>query len=104
MKLRCELLTVKSPELTNGNKFNLAIAETNVIIDWVDEGGTNHATAAKAVYTYVLTKHDHALVPRHLKAQGLVHRFDDSELSHGQASCSGSAVAGDAWIGRHGPG
>jgi hypothetical protein len=55
MKLRCELLTVKSPELTNGNKFNLAVAETNVVIDWVDEGGTNHATAAKAVYTYVMT-------------------------------------------------
>jgi lipopolysaccharide export system protein LptA len=55
MKLRCELLTVKSPELTNGNKFNLAIAETNVVIDWTDESGTNHATAAKAVYTYVLT-------------------------------------------------
>jgi lipopolysaccharide export system protein LptA len=55
MKLRCELLTVESPELTNGNKFNLAIAETNVVIDWTDESGTNHATADKAVYTYVLT-------------------------------------------------
>ena len=51
MKLRCELLTVESPELKDGNKFNRATAETNVVIDWVDENGTNHATAAKAVYT-----------------------------------------------------
>jgi lipopolysaccharide export system protein LptA len=55
MKLRCELLTVESPELADGNKFNRATAETNVVIDWVDENGTNHATAAKAVYTYALT-------------------------------------------------
>jgi lipopolysaccharide export system protein LptA len=54
MKLRCELLTVESPEMKEG-KFNRATAETNVVIDWVDENGTNHATAAKAVYTYVLT-------------------------------------------------
>jgi lipopolysaccharide export system protein LptA len=55
MNLRCELLTVESPELLNGNKFNRATAETNVVIDWLDENGTNHATAAKAVYTYILT-------------------------------------------------
>jgi beta-lactamase regulating signal transducer with metallopeptidase domain/lipopolysaccharide export system protein LptA len=55
MKLRSELLTVESPELPAGNKFNRATAETNVVIHWVDENGTNHATAAKAVYTYILT-------------------------------------------------
>jgi len=55
MKLRCELLTIESPELPGGGKFNRATAETNVVIDWVDEDGTNHATAARAVYTYALT-------------------------------------------------
>ena len=54
MKLTCELLTIESPEFEEG-KYNRATAETNVVIDWVDENGTNHATAAKAVYTYVIT-------------------------------------------------
>jgi len=54
MKLRCELLTIEAPEVEDG-KFNRVTAETNVVIDWVDEHGTNHATADKAVYTYVVT-------------------------------------------------
>ena len=54
MKLTCELLTVESPAVEDG-KFNRVTAETNVVIDWVDERGTNHATADKAVYTYVIT-------------------------------------------------
>jgi len=54
MKLTCELLTIESPEMKEG-KFNRATAETNVVIDWVDDNGTNHATADKAVYTYSLT-------------------------------------------------
>ena len=54
MKLRCELLTIEAPEVDDG-KFNRVTAETNVVIDWVDEHGTNHATADKAVYTYVVT-------------------------------------------------
>lgn len=54
MKLRCELLTVEAPKVGEG-KFNRATAETNVVIDWVDSQGTNHATADKAVYTYTLT-------------------------------------------------
>ena len=54
MKLDCELLTVEAPKLTNG-KFNRAIAETNVVIRWTDEKGTNQATADRAVYTYSLT-------------------------------------------------
>ena len=54
MKLTCEWLTAESPDVEDG-KFNLVIAETNVVIDWVDEHGTNHATADKAVYTYVIT-------------------------------------------------
>ena len=55
MKLACELLTVEAPKMTNGNRFNRATAETNVVIDWVDDNGTNHATSDMAVYTYVIT-------------------------------------------------
>jgi lipopolysaccharide export system protein LptA len=57
MQLRCELLTVEAPKIDSENgKFNRATAETNVVIDWVDDkGATNHATSDKAVYTYVLT-------------------------------------------------
>ena len=55
MKLTCELLTIEAPKLTNGNRFNRATAVTNVVIDWVDENGTNHATSDKAVYTYTIT-------------------------------------------------
>jgi len=54
MKLACELLTIESPELKEG-KFNRATAETNVVINWLDENGTNHATADRAVYTYAIT-------------------------------------------------
>jgi lipopolysaccharide export system protein LptA len=55
MKLACELLTVEAPKMTNGNRFNRATAVTNVVIDWVDENGTNHATSDMAVYTYVIS-------------------------------------------------
>ena len=54
MKLTCELLTVEAPKMDRG-KFNRATAETNVVINWWDDKGLNHATADKAVYTYVLT-------------------------------------------------
>ena len=54
MKLTCELLTVEAPKVDTG-KFNRATAETNVVIDWFDDKGTNHATSDKAVYTYTLT-------------------------------------------------
>ena len=62
MKLACELLTIESPELKEG-KFNRATAETNVVIDWMDENGTNHATADRAVYTYAIT--NLATLPEH---------------------------------------
>jgi len=54
MKLTCGLLVTESPKLKEG-KFDRATAETNVVIDWVDENGTNHATAEKAIYTYSIT-------------------------------------------------
>jgi lipopolysaccharide export system protein LptA len=54
MNLTCEMLTIDAPVFEDG-KFNRAVAETNVVIDWIDKNGTNHATADKAVYTYVMT-------------------------------------------------
>lgn len=54
MKLRCELLVTEAPKLKEG-KYNRATAETNVVIDWIDDKGPNHATAEKAIYTYALT-------------------------------------------------
>lgn len=54
MQLTCDLLTIEAPKLTVG-RYNRATAETNVAIDWVDDKGTNHARADKAVYTYVIT-------------------------------------------------
>jgi len=54
MKLSCQLLTVEAPKMGTG-KFNRATAETNVVIDWTDDKGPNHATADRAVYTYSLT-------------------------------------------------
>jgi lipopolysaccharide transport protein LptA len=55
MKLTCDLLTVAAPKLTQG-KFNQAVADGHVVIDWQDEKGQpNHATANRAVYTYSIT-------------------------------------------------
>lgn len=54
MKLTCERLTIEAPKVDNG-KFNRATAETNVVINWWDDKGLNHATADNAVYTYSLT-------------------------------------------------
>jgi lipopolysaccharide export system protein LptA len=54
MKLTSQLLTVEAPKVDSG-KFNRATAETNVVIDWTDDKGPNHATSDQAVYTYVLT-------------------------------------------------
>lgn len=51
-KLHCERLTVN---LNGGNPTNI-VAETNVVVDVLDESGqTNHITAAKAVYSYSVT-------------------------------------------------
>jgi lipopolysaccharide export system protein LptA len=56
MKLSCEVLTVEAPKIDRARgKYNSATAETNVVIDWIDGRGSNHATADKAVYTYVMT-------------------------------------------------
>jgi lipopolysaccharide export system protein LptA len=56
MQLSCELLTVEAPKLDkNKGKYNRATAETNVVIIWTDDKGTNEATADRAVYTYTLT-------------------------------------------------
>jgi lipopolysaccharide export system protein LptA len=56
MKLRCELLVTEAPRLKEDEgRFDRATAETNVVIDWVDDKGPNHATAQKAIYTYTRT-------------------------------------------------
>lgn len=72
MKLACELLTVEAPKLTNGNKFNRATAVTNVVIDWVDENGSNHATSEKAVYTYLITNLAESLAQPHFETSSVV--------------------------------
>lgn len=50
IKLKCEWLAVDLP-MTGGQPTNI-VAETNVVIDYVDGGQTNHITSAKAVYAY----------------------------------------------------
>jgi lipopolysaccharide export system protein LptA len=53
--LTCERLTIDVPPegSTNSQPTN-AVAETNVIIDIVKNGDTNHVTCDKAVYTYTV--------------------------------------------------
>ena len=51
MKLACEKLVADVPQA--GGHVNHIVAETNVVIDFLDNRGkTNHATADKAVYVY----------------------------------------------------
>jgi lipopolysaccharide export system protein LptA len=54
MTITCELLTIDAPDVVDG-KYNHVVAETNVVITWWDEHGTNHATGDKVVYDYALT-------------------------------------------------
>jgi lipopolysaccharide export system protein LptA len=52
-KLRCGRLTVDMPP--NGGHPTNIVAETNVVIDVVDDHGmTTHCTAGKAVYAYTV--------------------------------------------------
>ncbi|HTY88590.1 MAG TPA: LptA/OstA family protein [Candidatus Acidoferrum sp.] len=51
MKLVCEKLVADVP--SEGGHVNHIVAETNVVIDFLDNrGNTNHATSDKAVYVY----------------------------------------------------
>ena len=51
MKLTCEKLVADLPQ--TGGHPNHIVAETNVVIDFMDtKGQTNHATGDKAVYVY----------------------------------------------------
>jgi lipopolysaccharide transport protein LptA len=51
MKLTCAKMVADLPQ--TGGHINRIVAETNVVIDSVDEKGqTNHATSDKAVYFY----------------------------------------------------
>lgn len=72
MKLQCELLIAEAPKWTNG-AYNRVTAETNVIIDWIDEkGATNHATSDKAVYTYMVTNLSDGLGGSHFQTNSTV--------------------------------
>jgi len=50
MKLVCEHLVADVPQA--GGHVNHIVAQTNVVIDFMDKGHTNHATGDKAVYVY----------------------------------------------------
>jgi lipopolysaccharide transport protein LptA len=51
MKLRCERLVADLPQ--GGGRITNLVAETNVVIDFTDNGGqTNHATCNEALYAY----------------------------------------------------
>ncbi|HUB87449.1 MAG TPA: hypothetical protein VMB22_06120 [Verrucomicrobiae bacterium] len=50
MKMTCELITASLPP--SGGRPNHIVAETNVVIDFADEGQTNHVTCDKAIYDY----------------------------------------------------
>lgn len=53
MQLTCERLTADMPPSQPGSVIKHIVAETNVVIDFVDEKGeTNHATGDKAVYDF----------------------------------------------------
>jgi lipopolysaccharide export system protein LptA len=50
VRLTCELLTVAFP--VKGRHLDQVQAETNVVIDFVEQGETYHITSAKGVYVY----------------------------------------------------
>jgi lipopolysaccharide export system protein LptA len=51
--LTCERLTINlPPEGSASSRPTNAVAETNVVIDFVDRGDTNHLTCDKAIYDY----------------------------------------------------
>jgi len=53
MTLTCALLTADLPQPQSDGQMKHIVAETNVVIDSVDEKGqTNHATSDKAVYDF----------------------------------------------------
>jgi len=55
--LFCERLTINlPPEGSFDRQPTNAVAETNVVIDFVKQGDTNHITCDRAIYTYVILK------------------------------------------------
>jgi lipopolysaccharide export system protein LptA len=52
-KLTCDRLTIYlPPEGSASSRPTNAVAESNVVIDFVDRGDTNHLTCDKAIYDY----------------------------------------------------
>jgi len=50
VKLTCDWMVVDLPAA--GNHLNHVLVDTNVVVDFMDKGQTNHVTAARAVYDY----------------------------------------------------
>jgi lipopolysaccharide export system protein LptA len=55
LKMTCDVFTVEAPKMPKG-KFNRGTAEGNVVIDFINNAMTNHATSDKVVYTYSATE------------------------------------------------
>jgi lipopolysaccharide export system protein LptA len=52
-RLTCERLTIDlPPEGSTNNQPTNAVAETNVVINFINKGDTNHVTCDRAVYAY----------------------------------------------------
>lgn len=95
MKLTCDLLTIEAPKLPPPAKFNRATAETNVVIDWVDDKGTNHATSDKAVYTYVITNPVPAGEAPHLETNAVVVLTGNPVVTNSQGVFKGDPINWD---------
>jgi lipopolysaccharide export system protein LptA len=53
--LSCDRLTINlPPEGSLDRQPTNAVAETNVVIDFVKQGDTNHITCERAIYTYLI--------------------------------------------------
>lgn len=52
-QMTCERLVISlPPEGSTNNHLNHVVAETNVVIDFLRKGDTNHGTSDKAIYNY----------------------------------------------------
>jgi len=79
--------------MTDG-KFNRATALTNVVIDWVDEQGANHATSDKAVYTYVLTN-SATSPPEHWETNATVVLTGEPVVTNSSGTLQGDPIIWD---------
>ena len=52
--MSCDTFTIEVPKVAAG-KFQRGTADGNVVVDFLNDGVTNHATAQKMVYDYFVT-------------------------------------------------